>query len=362
MARTASSLKEYVMFLPQTCFIPRANSSSTDRSDAWVLADAREGTGDNDSDGSASESEEDVQQTPESSSSPATPTSTVLNSFLTFLQLACNGNPISSYPAVPVLLVTIPTSVLPMTTDSMETLFNSFWAAIDGRVVENSGEKGMEAFTTAVLEAARFIIGKSYRTEHSDLGREVATKQVDRLLKHILGMGELERKRPFPTLFASQELAKTLVEFERTNPGMNIFRLNFVSISVIDVNGSSEVFAAAWSVLSRTIRLVFDSPSTDNSLRTSSLLRLRSLVQAFEAEISLRQQTVSLQKLSDVFAELLGETVTFSCKALVMEDEEEGYIDAVASFLDNLIRTCPGRIGATAYSVRFCSVSQRYPG
>jgi hypothetical protein len=196
----------------------------TERPNAWALADAPKETGDEDSD-TDSGSESDTRPTPEPESTDHSSPSDhprippVINAFFSFLQLGCNGKPTSAYPAVLVLLSTIPSSVFPWTADNVEALFNSFWGAVDGRALDSAGERGTEAFTSAFVECLRFVVGKSYKGGDQKLAVEVATKQVDRLVKYVLGTGEVEKRRPLPALFASGLLARALADFERLDPG-----------------------------------------------------------------------------------------------------------------------------------------------
>jgi hypothetical protein len=197
------------------------------RPEAWALADVPMETDDEDSDTDLA-SESDMRptlgaaSTDLSFSSNSPPIPPVMNAFLTFLQLGCNGNPASAYPAVLVLLATIPSSVFPLTADNVEALFNSFWGAVDGRALDTSGERGTQAFTSAAVECLRYIVGKVYKGNNQALAVETAPKQIDRLVRYVLGAGEVEKKRPLPALFASGELARALEDFERLDPGKDV--------------------------------------------------------------------------------------------------------------------------------------------
>jgi hypothetical protein len=111
------------------------------------------------------------------------------------------------------------------------------------------------------------------------------------------------------------------------------------------------LFAAAWDPLPETIRWIFESQSIDDASRTPSMLWLRSLIEAFQLELSSRAPTDAPEKLFATFADLLDQSASLSCKTLIREGQDERYVDATASFLDHLLRTCSGLLNDSALSV-----------
>ncbi|QRW10625.1 E3 ubiquitin-protein ligase listerin [Ceratobasidium sp. AG-Ba] len=90
--------------------------------------------------------------------------------FLNFLQLGCLGSGIQSYPAVCIVLSTIPPAILPYNQNDLARLFNSFWAAYDGNalsVLSRDKEPLLQAFLSASLESALLLCRRLKRTEEA---------------------------------------------------------------------------------------------------------------------------------------------------------------------------------------------------
>ncbi|KAJ4467014.1 hypothetical protein J3R30DRAFT_3579883 [Lentinula aciculospora] len=116
-------------------------------------------------------------------------------SFLSFLARGCNGSPISAYPAIMVVLSTIPLNMLLASTVSSPAtpfadLFSSFWAAVEpddrasslldpldpsnitttipNRIFSGSGaDKASKAFVEAVLDCLVFLVRRTASQSHS---------------------------------------------------------------------------------------------------------------------------------------------------------------------------------------------------
>ncbi|CAE6368756.1 unnamed protein product [Rhizoctonia solani] len=83
--------------------------------------------------------------------------------FLHFLQLGCQGSAIQSYPAIVVVLSTIPETIFPYEHSALERLFASFWAAYDGKalnVLPRDRESTWKAFLSSVLDCVIFLSRK----------------------------------------------------------------------------------------------------------------------------------------------------------------------------------------------------------
>lgn len=131
-----------------------------------MLAPAEnEGDGDEDSD----DDEDDQIKAPAPSNTPKV--SQAYREFLQFLELGCSGSPIQGYPAILVILSTIPPSVRSLWTVALysvlmedlqvltsleaplESLFVSFWAAVDGRALSGLDRlTASKAFLSSLLE------------------------------------------------------------------------------------------------------------------------------------------------------------------------------------------------------------------
>ncbi|KAJ3872691.1 hypothetical protein F5051DRAFT_148142 [Lentinula edodes] len=143
---------------------------------------------DSESDSSDGE-EEDVRKGTEV---PPFTASRAFKSFLSFLACGCNGSPIQAYPAVMVVLSTIPSSILlaSYSSESVSSpampftdLFSSFWAAVEpehhpssspsgisvttpiiipNRIFSGSGaDKASKAFVEAVLDCLTFLVRRT---------------------------------------------------------------------------------------------------------------------------------------------------------------------------------------------------------
>ncbi|KAF8605670.1 hypothetical protein BDV93DRAFT_521494 [Ceratobasidium sp. AG-I] len=80
--------------------------------------------------------------------------------FLSFLEAGCHGSPVQSYPAVVIVLSTLPSTILPYNHESLENLFASFWAAYAGNTLNapsRDREPTYKSFLSAYLECVHFV-------------------------------------------------------------------------------------------------------------------------------------------------------------------------------------------------------------
>ncbi|KAG9100434.1 hypothetical protein FRC06_004143 [Ceratobasidium sp. 370] len=80
--------------------------------------------------------------------------------FLNFLQLGCLGSGVQSYPAVVIVLSTLPSTILPYDHENLEHFFNSLWAAYDSNalsVLPRERELVLKSFLSAFLECVVFV-------------------------------------------------------------------------------------------------------------------------------------------------------------------------------------------------------------
>ncbi|KAJ3917960.1 hypothetical protein F5877DRAFT_43580 [Lentinula edodes] len=121
---------------------------------------------DSDSESASSDGEdEDVRKGMEV---PPFAASRAFKTFLSFLACGCNGSPIQAYPAVMVVLSTIPSSILlaSYSSESVSSpampftdLFSSFWAAVEPEHhPSSSSNKASKAFVEAVLDCLTFLV------------------------------------------------------------------------------------------------------------------------------------------------------------------------------------------------------------
>lgn len=135
--------------------------------EAWVLADSapapgQEQDGDKDDDQDEDEHDSGQEQEPEPDNKPmdaSKPAPTAYGSFLAFLPRP--PAPGTSYPALVVILSTLPPSLLtPSATSAKDGLFDALWAGLGGGFGAGSGLAGFggEMLVKAVLECLVFIV------------------------------------------------------------------------------------------------------------------------------------------------------------------------------------------------------------
>ncbi|KAJ3932590.1 MAG: hypothetical protein NXY57DRAFT_1072227 [Lentinula lateritia] len=175
---------------------------------------------DSESDSSDGE-EEDVRKGTEV---PPFTASRAFKSFLFFLACGCNGSPIQAYPAVMVVLSTIPSSILLALYSSpampFTDLFSSFWAAVEpehhpsssssgitvtttittpNRIFSGSGaDKASKAFVEAVLDCSTFLVRRTVSQSQNAASETTAgilglstliRTQVQRVWVEVVGTG-----------------------------------------------------------------------------------------------------------------------------------------------------------------------------
>ncbi|CUA69442.1 E3 ubiquitin-protein ligase listerin [Rhizoctonia solani] len=126
--------------------------------------------------------------------------------FLRFLELGCQGSAIQSYPAVVIVLSTIPESIFSYERSNLERLFTSFWAAYDGKALNTlprDREPTMKAFLSSLLDCvilisrklhARPIPSPSLRdsSESDDTPQLVPLKWIAQILQELV-YGDLDQ-------------------------------------------------------------------------------------------------------------------------------------------------------------------------
>ncbi|KAG9102281.1 hypothetical protein FS749_009621 [Ceratobasidium sp. UAMH 11750] len=117
-------------------------------------------------DDESSGSEEDVDNVTEEAPT-VPPGQAAYIDFLSFLQLECLGSGVQSYPAIVIVLSTLPPTILPYDHDNLERFFNSFWAAYDSNalsVLPRDREPVLKSFLSAFLECVVLICKRLKQT------------------------------------------------------------------------------------------------------------------------------------------------------------------------------------------------------
>ncbi|KAI0371298.1 hypothetical protein BV20DRAFT_1035310 [Pilatotrama ljubarskyi] len=129
--------------------------------DAWTL----EAEAEKDEDGRSESGESDNEGNSDAPAPKPAPNASAgpthaYSEFLQFLATGCSGSPLQGYPAVLVILSTIPPSLIASSSDHpLEELFTSFWAAVDARVLNSLDRVAASAaFLSSILESLVFFM------------------------------------------------------------------------------------------------------------------------------------------------------------------------------------------------------------
>ncbi|KAJ3992694.1 hypothetical protein F5050DRAFT_1579091 [Lentinula boryana] len=131
---------------------------------------------------------------------PSPAASRAYQSLLSFLERGCNGSPIQAYPAIVIILSTIPSSILlasypsqprPLHSLPFNDLFSSFWAAVasttvtPNRLFSGSGaDKAAKAFIETVLECLVFLVRRTVsQSQNTSSEMKVDTVGLSTLIK-----------------------------------------------------------------------------------------------------------------------------------------------------------------------------------
>ncbi|KAF7796133.1 hypothetical protein EIP86_007306 [Pleurotus ostreatoroseus] len=162
--------------------------------------------------------------------------------FLQFLELGCMGSAVQGYPAIIIILSTVPPSIMASVSRPLETLLTSFWAAVDGRALSGLDRTAASAaFLSSLLECTRFLARRLYGEsgtllvgpESTTGPQEIARQLVSDQAKHT--WEELCSQR---LKVEDSAAADTLAKF-------------FANIST----DKEELFDIAWNTFSSAVRV-----------------------------------------------------------------------------------------------------------
>ncbi|KAG8717628.1 listerin E3 ubiquitin protein ligase 1, partial [Ceratobasidium sp. 395] len=142
--------------------------------EVWsIRAIAPQGQDDDETSDSEGEGEgEDLAPTPTPTETQSVlPGQSAYLDFLNFLQLGCLGSGVQSYPAVVIVLSTLPSTILPYNEDDLERFFDSFWAAVDGNalsVLPRDREPVLKSYLSTFLECVVFVCQRLKQTLESN--------------------------------------------------------------------------------------------------------------------------------------------------------------------------------------------------
>ncbi|TCD68845.1 hypothetical protein EIP91_009559 [Steccherinum ochraceum] len=217
---------------------------------SWELeASAHEQDDDADDEGSASE-DEDASEPAVQHKQPPASISKAYPEFLQFLELGCGGSPVQGYPAVLIILSTIPPRILASVHPPVPSFLTSFWAAVDGRALSGLDRtEASLAFLTSLLECVVFLARRILKDPAASVlldgtaaetARSLVSDQVSKVWEEITSS-----KLKLDTRRAADELAKMLQGLQKTDEGL---------------------FDAAWDTLTSSLKeqlIVTDKPLPD---------------------------------------------------------------------------------------------------
>ncbi|CAL1708694.1 unnamed protein product [Somion occarium] len=230
---------------------------------AWDLELSSNSEGDEDEENEDSEGENDTPK-PQATTSTS-PVSHAFQEFLGFLELGCSGSPLQGYPAIIIILSTISPAIFATVQEPLQTLFISFWAAVDGRALSGLDRvAASSAFLSSLLESAVFMVRRLGNGQfaqvlaHDDpkiAARVLVEEQISRVWEEV-SSGRLKVQDET----ASRTLAKTLLSLKQVD---------------------DYYFAAAWDKLAALIRAELKTPGPSiPSLVPSSLKIFREELKA----------------------------------------------------------------------------------
>ncbi|KAI0263034.1 hypothetical protein BC834DRAFT_828029 [Gloeopeniophorella convolvens] len=226
---------------------------------AWEIDAAFELPKADESESDAEESGSDAEDEAKASPAPAAPETKPVRSpafadFLQFLELGCAGSPLEGYPAVLIILSTIPSSIL-LHSDAAPDLpaapfFASFWAAVDGRALSALERAAKSAaFLSALLECTAFVVRRVRADGARDAGVESALVRA----QYARVWEECAARRLRVEEGAAGELvAKSLARLSEIDEGL---------------------FDAAWDALAPAMRGHLDSAEAANAQLVFSWLK-----------------------------------------------------------------------------------------
>ncbi|KZT00638.1 uncharacterized protein LAESUDRAFT_708574 [Laetiporus sulphureus 93-53] len=211
---------------------------------------------DEDEDRSGSESEGEVYQEKSlEASNKTTPRSQAYSEFLQYLQLGCAGSPTQGYPAVPIILATIPPMIVgSLSSTPLDDLFTSFWAALDGRALSALDRSAASAaFLDALLLCVNLVVGRLMRGSLEDsklliCGAEGESISQDGVREAALRMV----KEQFARIWEELSSGRLRVE---GNKATALMMRPLVSFNNID----REFFQVAWQPLASGIKKQVDA-------------------------------------------------------------------------------------------------------
>ncbi|KAI9062239.1 hypothetical protein FKP32DRAFT_1593812 [Trametes sanguinea] len=287
--------------------------------DAWLLEAQSEKDDDEGSDSGESDDEEATSSSKPAKDAPIGP-SHAFTEFVQFLSTGCSGSPVQGYPAVLVIISTIPSSIIASSsTHPLEDIFTSFWAAVDARVLNSLDRVAASAaFLSSVLESLTFFVRRLLNSSEDDAISLIAgrnpSESVD-LASAINGLVKDQISRTWEELScgrlkvngreAGRLLARTL---------SSLYKLR------------SDLFDVAWAVLADVVqKSVTNGQSATPTLVPEVLKQLSG---------ELDQEGVPGQAARALVAQVLRDALD-QCSAVIQaEDTKREQVESLIGILD----------------------------
>ncbi|KAI9452266.1 hypothetical protein F5148DRAFT_1331820 [Russula earlei] len=242
--------------------------------------------------------------------------------FLQFLQLGCGGSPLQGYPAVIVVLSSIPSSILlhPDSDIPASSFFSSFWAALDGHALSALDRPAKSAaFLDALLECTTFAVRRVHNAR-VQVGNSVYREGAENELVRVQYTRVLE------------EYTSRRLRIEERMAGELIAK-NLVRLSEIDTC----LFDDAWGAFSPAMVALSNSASADPP-NTQLLLPLLKAFLILFVKGSHPRSVVD-----ELFSRIVGNVLEKSRDALLARTQNEDtyrilhvLLDLIDSFGDSL--------------------------
>ncbi|KAM6492444.1 hypothetical protein JOM56_012168 [Amanita muscaria] len=259
------------------------------------------------------ESTHELQVESETLPTSSSHSSPIYREFLNFLESGCGGSPLQGYPAVLVIMSTIPISILTIPEPPFSAFFTSMWTALD---VSSSGllqHSTSSAFLSSLVECVAFFV-KRLRIEKRIVDPMLNTapfgNNSEMVAKIII---EEQTKKIWDSLRQGRLVADAKV----STTLLSSFLTSLYNIQEC-------YFAAAWDIISRGVK---DSRNT-NSLFVATLLK--TLRDQFANKGSLEPPLISLTK------DVVRESVMDIRNDLTIAESETSQ---VLSFLVDMLNT-----------------------
>ncbi|KAG8896139.1 hypothetical protein FRB99_009054, partial [Tulasnella sp. 403] len=252
--------------------------------------------------------------------------------FLDYLKLGCGGSPTQGFPTVLIVLSTIPNELLSMEQDSLRVLFDSFWAAVDGRALSSLDRGAFPAFLSSLLECLLFCLRKI--RSHDSAAGEAEPEEQENTLSINLVMGQFTEvwnslgtsRLHLEARAAGDILARTLLRLEDVDKG----KVDPAPTRVMLTNPWLQVLCLhAWSTIAASTMESVQHPTEEKAKDTWSF--------KFDCLGTIDEKLPSQPIARKEISHLLDELVKWGLAQLRQSSKGPGGLDRATIVLSTLI-------------------------